>query len=221
MKHLKLLLITLFACLSVSLHAQTAGDKLFAEGKQLQNKMTIASQEAAIKKFTAAKIVYDAAAKKGSCDKHISQCKQNIKKLKASQAVAKKQTKTPKKEESKRKKQEAELEAYEPEVIIVEKPVIVERKAVALAARPGSLLFKWNPKGISQSIEVNCNYDDWQIIEQPKWIVTTISADRRKIIVQADVNIVNTPRYGNIKIKCGNKLATIIVEQKKGKKKIM
>lgn len=74
--------IMLMMVMSVS--AQSNGDKLFMEGQALQQKQTIASQNQAIKKFEAAKIVYTTAEKKKMCDNQIAICNNNISILKKS-----------------------------------------------------------------------------------------------------------------------------------------
>lgn len=68
--------ILLFSVSSVG-YAQS-GDKLFMEGQKLQQNMTVSSQNAAIKKFQAAKIVYTTADKKKMCDNQITICNKNI-----------------------------------------------------------------------------------------------------------------------------------------------
>ena len=61
--------------------AQSNGDKLFMEGQALQKKQTIASQNQAIKKFEAAKVVYTSVDKKKMCDNQIAICNNNISSL--------------------------------------------------------------------------------------------------------------------------------------------
>ena len=84
-------LFTFLLLLSVSSvgYAQS-GDKLFMEGQKLQQNMTVPSQNAAIKKFQAAKIVYTTADKKKMCDNQIAICNKNIASLrKPSRGTAK------------------------------------------------------------------------------------------------------------------------------------
>lgn len=71
--------LLLFSVSSVG-YAQS-GDKLFMEGQKLQQNMTVSSQNAAIKKFQAAKIVYTTADKKKMCDNQIAICNKNISSL--------------------------------------------------------------------------------------------------------------------------------------------
>lgn len=74
---LRLIVMLLLAGLSANSYAQS-GDKLFMDGQQLQQTMTIPSQRAAIKKFQAAKVVYATTDKKKMCDNQISICNKNI-----------------------------------------------------------------------------------------------------------------------------------------------
>jgi len=64
--------------------AQSNGDKLFMEGQSLQRTQTIASQNAAIKKFQAAKVVYSTADKKRMCENQIAICNSNISSIRRS-----------------------------------------------------------------------------------------------------------------------------------------
>lgn len=77
----RMLFVLLLSCLTYESYAQS-GDKLFMEGQQMQQNMTIASQNAAIKKFQAAKVVYTTADKKKMCDNQITICNRNIASLK-------------------------------------------------------------------------------------------------------------------------------------------
>lgn len=75
----KLLLTVVIAVLSIQANAQTAGDRLFAQGQKLQLKQTVSSQKQAIAKFSAAKKAYDSSTKKAMCDNQIAICRSNIK----------------------------------------------------------------------------------------------------------------------------------------------
>jgi len=80
-KYRRLLFTLLICCLSVSLYAQSNADKEYAQGVQLMKTMTVAKQNEAIKKFSAAKIMYNTAENKKKCNNMIAQCKKNIKKI--------------------------------------------------------------------------------------------------------------------------------------------
>lgn len=75
----KLLLTVVIAVLSIQANAQTAGDRLFAQGQKLQLKQTVSSQKQAIAKFSAAKKAYDSSTKKAMCNNQIAICRSNIK----------------------------------------------------------------------------------------------------------------------------------------------
>ena len=65
-------------CFPIGINAQSAGDRLFKQGQELQMKQNERSQNQAIAKFTAAKKAYDSADKKSMCDNQIKICKSNI-----------------------------------------------------------------------------------------------------------------------------------------------
>ncbi len=75
---LRNLCVLIFFAVCVAAGAQSSGDKLFLEGQNLQKVLTVGSQNAAIKKFTAAKVVYMTADKKKMCDNQIAVCRSNI-----------------------------------------------------------------------------------------------------------------------------------------------
>lgn len=74
------MLVILFCSITVS--AQMSGDKLFLEGQKLQQRMTVNAQTSAIKKFRAAKVVYNTTDKKTMCDNQITICRKNLATLK-------------------------------------------------------------------------------------------------------------------------------------------
>lgn len=71
-------IITFMLMLATICAAQTNGDKLFLEGQTLQKEKNIASQNQAIKKFKAAKVIYTTPEKKKMCDNQIAICNSNI-----------------------------------------------------------------------------------------------------------------------------------------------
>ena len=75
MSRLRLIIVTFFMCLSMSVFAQANADKLFNEGQKLMEKGTRQSYALAIKKFKAAKALYATEAKKKLCDDQIRLCK--------------------------------------------------------------------------------------------------------------------------------------------------
>lgn len=78
----QIIFTVLMAFLSSPVVAQSNGDNLFMEGQKLQQSMSIASQNQAIKKFKAARVVYTTKEKKKMCDNQISICNNNIASIK-------------------------------------------------------------------------------------------------------------------------------------------
>lgn len=75
-----LVMIMLAVALNVSAQMSRA-DGLYADGIQLRQTFTLASQEAAIQKFQQAKIAYTSADKKAACDTQMEKCRSNIKRI--------------------------------------------------------------------------------------------------------------------------------------------
>lgn len=197
-----ILVCSLMLCLSVSVMAQSSGDKLFLEGQQLQQIQTIASQKSAIKKFQAAKVVYNTPDKKEMCDNQVVICNNNIKALrnKADNANTKKTAELPAnntKNEVKAPKQDTHVN-------------------VKLSLSESRLDFKYKPKeGATQSVEVTCNYQDWKISSTPEWI--TVYTAENKFTVEAAENSTAEERAGVIKVQCGDKIVDLVVNQEKEK----
>ena len=139
---LKLFLILSAFVISVKVQAQTAGDKLFSQGQQLQMTQTVNSQNRAIAKFTAAKKAYDSSEKKAMCDNQIKICKNNI--------VTIKKRNTPTKEK---------------EVVVVEKDgeeiqQTQKKEPIALSLSVSSVEFKSSGKK-SDNHEVTVNWRNY------------------------------------------------------------
>jgi hypothetical protein len=197
-KYFRLLVVLLMACMTIGVKAQSSGDKLFLEGQNLQRVMTIPSQKAAINKFNAAKAVYTAADKKKMCDNQIAVCNNNIKSLSKPKNKDKKGDKT-----SAEEKPKQEAPAAKP-----------ARTDVKLELSDNRLDFKAKPKeGATQSVKINCNYDDWVVAEVPEWLTVYTSKD--KISVEASENTTEEDRSGIVVIKCEDKEANLIVNQDK------
>lgn len=199
---LKFIFSLFFACLSLTVQAQSNGDKLFMEGQQLQKTMTVSSQNQAIKKFTAAKIVYTTAEKKKMCDNQIDICNNNIKSLKSGM------------KKNNQKKVEGPKENVD---TVAEEPVKETHKNVELSLSETRLDFKYKPKdGYAKSVEVKCNYDDWEISSKPEW--TTVYTTTGKFSVEVQENELDENRSGIIKVQCGDKVVDLIVNQSKAGK---
>ena len=187
--------------------AQSNGDKLFMEGQSLQKVMTVASQNAAIKKFRAAKIVYTSSSSKTMCDNQISICNNNIKSLskKNNPVISKKRV---------TKGKNIHNEKVEKDTAVAETPKVSKRKNINLALSETRLDFKASPKeGATQSVEVKCNYNDWTIKSQPDW--TTVYTANSKFSVEASENLSDEDRSGVITVKCGDKEVDLVVNQNK------
>ena len=78
---LKSFVIISMLCIALSAQAQSAADKLYTQGQQLQLTRTVSAQKQAIAKFSAAKKAYDSKEKKAMCDRQIQICHKNIKAL--------------------------------------------------------------------------------------------------------------------------------------------
>jgi len=195
MKANKLFLLLIMICGTVFVNAQSNGDKLFIEGQNLQKSMTVASQKAAIKKFQAAKVVYTVPDKKAMCDNQISICKNNISTL------------------SKMKKKEAAEEKPVEQPVVEEQPVEEKKRTdVSLSLSETRLDFKHKPKrGATQSVEVNCNYDDWTIVSQPDWVEIYIG--KGKFSVEASENKSDDDRSGVVLVKCEDKEVNLVINQ--------
>lgn len=198
---LRILFCLVMLCVSVYASAQSSGDKLFMEGQKFQQTQTIAAQNQAIKKFRAAKVVYTTADKKTMCDNQIKICENNIISLRQKSKPT--ETKVIVKESS-----------DSVSVTQVAPPVKEVRRNVELSLSETRLDFKCKPKeGATQSVNVKCNYDDWEISSQPEW--TTVYTATGKLSVEVTENETEEDRSGVIKVKCGEKEVDLVVNQAK------
>lgn len=176
--------------------AQSNGDKLFMEGQALQQKQTIASQNLAIKKFEAAKVVYVSLDKKKMCDNQIVICNNNISSLKKVSPKG-----------SKGKKD------------------VVEVQEAKLVLSTNSILFDGDKKGIS-SIAVTSSSTDWTIkssegIEgEENFVKATKSNDAKSIEIEVEANSSTLERHQSFVVSCGSTTDTLLVSQS-GKKVIL
>lgn len=196
---LRNLCVLIFSALCTVVGAQSSGDKLFLEGQNLQKVLTVGSQNAAIKKFTAAKVVYVTADKKKMCDNQIAVCRSNIKSL-----SVKKTKKSPRKV-----KETVEEKTVENTVVEVKK-----RTDVRLKLSEDGLEFKAIPgEGATQSVDVFCNYDDWAIASCPDW--ATVYTAKDKFTVEVTDNETSDDRFGHVTVKCEDTEVVLVVKQKK------
>ena len=191
----KLLLTVVIAVLSIQANAQTAGDRLFAQGQKLQLQQTVSSQKQAIAKFSAAKKAYDSSTKKAMCDNQIAICRSNIKLItRKTRTVTKKETVVLEKADS----------AVPPEVA---------KDPVRLSLSVSSVEFKSSgKKSDNHEVTVNCNYDDWTYTF-PEWVDVTKNGN--KLTLTADPNKTDGERSGVLTVKCYDEKAELMIYQKK------
>ena len=193
----KLFVFLLALTLSLTVNAQSSGDKLFIEGQQLQKVMTVDSQNKAINKFKAAKVVYTSADKKTMCDNQIAICNSNLRTIKS-------QGSTKKKKDNKVE----DKPSPEPEPT----PVANTRRDVELSISESRLDFKNKPKkGATQSVNVKCNYDDWRVAAKPDWVEVYTAKD--KFTVECYENPDDDGRSGIVTIKCDDVQCDLIINQ--------
>lgn len=191
---LKLFLFLSVLAVTVKVQAQTAGDKLFSQGQQLQMTQTVNSQNQAIAKFTAAKKAYDSSEKKAMCDNQIKICKNNI--------VTIKKRITP---------------AKEKEVVVVEKEgeeikQPQKKEPVTLSLSVSSVEFKSSgKKGDNHEVTVNCNYDTWTY-SYPDWI--SVTKNGNILTLTASANKTSEERSGVLVVECDGTKAELMVYQK-------
>lgn len=191
---LKLFLFLSVLAVTGKVQAQTAGDKLFSQGQQLQMTQTVNSQNQAIAKFTAAKKAYDSSEKKAMCDNQIKICKNNI--------VTIKKRITP---------------AKEKEVVVVEKEgeeikQPQKKEPVTLSLSVSSVEFKSSgKKGDNHEVTVNCNYDTWTY-SYPDWI--SVTKNGNILTLTASANKTSEERSGVLVVECDGTKAELMVYQK-------
>ena len=169
--------------------AQSNGDKLFMEGQALQQKQTIASQNQAIKKFEAAKVVYTSADKKKMCDNQIAICNNNISSLKRASSKG-----------SKEKKQ----------------AVAVQEVKLTLSKK--SILFDGDKKGMS-SIAVTAPSIDWTfkssegIEGEENYVKATRSSDAKSINIEVEANPYTLKRHQSFVVSYESVTDTFLISQ--------
>ena len=174
---------------STTVSAQSNGDKLFMEGQALQQKQTIASQNQAIKKFEAAKVVYTSADKKKMCDNQIAICNNNISSLKKVSSKG-----------SKEKKQ----------------TVTVQETKLALSKN--FILFDGDKKGV-YSINVTAPSIDWSfkssdgVEGEENFVKATRSSDAKSIDIEVEANPSTLERHQSFVATYESTTDTLLVSQ--------
>lgn len=207
MKLLKIILVAAIAIAATSTAtAQQACDKLFSSGVKLQQTMTTASQNKAIKMFERARTCYDSQAKKDLCDQQIKACRNIIARLKA---------------DSNRGADEVTPDkpvADNPAAGSAETPQpVAKQRDVKLSVADNYLKFKGKGDEFKKT-KVDCNYDDWTVTEHPDWVKCSKNS-AGELVVEVDKNPSSKEeRSGVIKIECGDKSVTLTIIQERFKK---
>lgn len=195
MEKLKLIILSLLLCITSGIYAQSNGDILFSKAQDLQSqgikKKSKAILDKAIAKYNEAKKAYSSSGEKAKCDKQIQICKD----MKASIGKP-----NPKPAPAPTVKQDEK----EPE------PVVINDAKISLSE--STLTFKATSVNEPQTIEVECNYDDWTI-EASEWIKCTKNDSKHLTISCMSENEDENPRNGSVKIVCHNATAELTVMQ--------
>lgn len=190
---IKLCFVVLMICSSVCANAQSAGDRLFKQGQELQMKQNERSQNQAIAKFAAAKKAYDSADKKAMCDNQIKICKNNI-------VTIRKNTVTKKSVEPIEKEEKTEPEPEK------------QKDPVSLSLSESAIEFKASgKKDDNHQVTVNCNYDNWTY-ESLDWI--NITKNGNILTLTASANDTGEERSGIFVVECDGVKAELMIYQK-------
>lgn len=188
--------------------AQASCDQLFANGVKYQQTMTISSQNKAIAQFEKAKVCYDSQAKKNLCDQQIKACRNIIKQLRSSKGKGKQTPATP----TQAPKQKPASTPRD--------TVRKDDRKVTLTLSVNYLKFK-GKGGDFQKVKVNCNYDDWEVVEAPEWVNYSRNDDGELVIEVEKNPSKKEERSGNLKVQCGDTVAVLTIIQEKFKKFII
>ena len=181
-----------------SINGSSDSGTLFQEGKMLQQKRTIAKQQAAIKKFQAAKLMYTTEQEKSKCDIEIAVCMEKIAELRKAQSDAR----------------QAEVsQAEDPDTKTPEHPVAPAQETT-LSLSVNLLSFKAKPKD-AMSITVTSSLENWSVSTSSSWI--HFSKMGNQIFIAVDKNDTGDNRTGTVVVKAGTKSATVTVSQSKKK----
>lgn len=193
-------------CLAFAMTANAQNcDKIYSQAVQCQQKMTIASQNQAIKYFQSAYNCYDSAAKKKLCISQIATCRNTIKLIRSGQNKSGGNA-------SKRKQKVRDDDS----LVVVNNNSgtnIEVKKNVELSVNENIVKFKANGKEFKK-VKVICNYNDWKVVEKPDWITVSINSEN-EIVLEVSKNTQKEERSGIIKVKCYGTVVTFAVLQSK------
>lgn len=182
---------------AIGAHAQTAADGIYSQAMALKKQRTKASLTQAISKFKRAKGLYATEAGKDKCDAQISACYYLMKRKPTP-------TPTPK----------PIIKDAGKKTVVEEVAQVDKHKNVEISLSEDYLDFKSRMEGGAQSVTVTCNYDDWYIEDQPKWVKAS-KAGNDKIYVEVEDNLGKEKRSGVVSIKCGDVDVDLVINQKK------
>lgn len=199
---LKSTLISILFLAPLAGNAQSSCDKLFAEGAKLQQTMTIAAQNKAIAIFEKAKVCYDSNERKNICDQQIKTSYTIIKNLKSAANST-----------STNASQNTENEKLKDSLAVEKTSVEKIRNDVKLSLKNNHLTFKAKG-GEFKKVKVECNYEDWTVTENPEWVTVSRNSDN-ELIIETNENDTENERAAVIKVECGDKEVSLIINQKK------
>lgn len=188
------IIIVVIIYFPMGLNAQSAGDRLFKQGQELQMKQNEKSQKQAIAKFVDAKRAYDSADKKSMCDNQIKICKNNIVTIRKNAKIKKNSESVLKEEEKKEPEPQPQMEP------------------VTLSLSVSTIEFKSSgKKGDNHQVTVNCNYDNWTY-ECPEWI--NVTRNGNNLTLTASANETGEERSCTFVVECNGTKAELMVYQK-------
>lgn len=200
---MKKLIFIFYLLFTITVNAQNC-DKIYAQAVQYQQKMTIASQNQAIKYFQSAYNCYDSATKKELCTSQIATCRNTIKLIRNGQNKSGGNA-------SKRKQKVLDDDSL---AIVDDGSANTKvKKNVELFVNENIVKFKANGKDF-QKVKVTCNYSDWKVVEYPDWLTISIN-NEGEIILEASKNTQKEERSGIVKVECHGTTVTFAVLQSK------
>ena len=200
-------LVLFMTCMTFSALAQSSrGDRLFLEGQNLQQTMTLQSQNDAIKKFQQAKVAYTTDEKKQMCDNQIGICNNNIRRITSQQSQQRRNNSS---NTNNSNSGSAETTTQQRQR--------TERTDAQISFSASRLDYVYNPaSGATQSVDVICNYDDWTLDSIPSWVQVFISPDKKSMnIAVIENNDTGEARSCVIIARCDDKYATLTINQEK------
>ena len=198
------LLVALGIALNAQLNGQTSCDNLYAKAVQYQQTMTIASQNQAISCFQKAQACYDSDDKKSLCSSQITTCRNTISVIKKnSQGGTSPKKKSPDEEIGKLSPKGTPEKVMEDTAPIV---LSVNESVVKFKAKGGEF----------KKVKVNCNSENWRVMDAPDWISYSINNDN-EIVLEASENTSQEDRSCIIKVECkGTSITFAVLQSKRG-----